>query len=151
MSYQVLDAEGVLEFPLTGLRLIEASAGTGKTYTIANLYLRHVIAGREVGDLLVVTFTVAATDELRGRIRARLFETLSLLEGAQETPDRFLTRLIGRIGAEGHRERTMQRLRLAVRAMDEAAIYTIHGFCQRALSEFAFNLSLIHISEPTRQ
>ena len=72
-----LDAATLLDIDLSGTKLIEASAGTGKTYTIANLYLRHVIAGREVGKLLVVTFTVAATEELRGRIRARLFETLS--------------------------------------------------------------------------
>ena len=57
--------EDVLAFPLEGTRLIEASAGTGKTYTIANLYLRHVLAGATVGQLLVVPFTDAATAELK--------------------------------------------------------------------------------------
>ena len=57
MSSRMLDSQAVLDFPLTGMRLIEASAGTGKTYTIANLYLRHIVEGREVDEVLVVTFT----------------------------------------------------------------------------------------------
>jgi exodeoxyribonuclease V beta subunit len=139
MSSRMLDPPAVLAFPLTGMRLIEASAGTGKTYTIANLYLRHIVEGRDVAGVLVVTFTVAATDELRGRIRARLFETLALLEHASDTDDGFLARLVARLRELGLTEQTVKRLRLAVRAMDEAAIYTIHGFCQRVLGEFAFN------------
>jgi exodeoxyribonuclease V beta subunit len=134
-----LDTDGVLAFPLTGIHLIEASAGTGKTYTIANLYLRHIVAGREVGQVLVVTFTTAATDELRGRIRARLFETLDLLERGGETKDAFLTALVAQLRAQELAELSIRRLRVAVRAMDEAAVYTIHSFCQRALTEFAFN------------
>jgi exodeoxyribonuclease V beta subunit len=128
----------VLAFPLTGLQLIEASAGTGKTYTIANLYLRHIVEGRKVSEILVVTFTVAATDELRGRIRARLSEALGLLEHERASEDELLTELAARIADLGLREQTVKRLRLAVRTMDEAAIYTIHSFCQRALSDFAF-------------
>jgi exodeoxyribonuclease V beta subunit len=139
MNRLMLEPAAVLAFPLTGMRLIEASAGTGKTYTIANLYLRHVVEGREVAGVLVVTFTVAATDELRGRIRARLYEALELLEHDAETADAFLVALIMRLKEQGLVELAARRLRLAVRAMDEAAIYTIHGFCQRALSEFAFN------------
>ncbi|MGB7931204.1 MAG: UvrD-helicase domain-containing protein, partial [Gammaproteobacteria bacterium] len=139
MSGLMLDPPAVLAFPLTGMQLIEASAGTGKTYTIANLYLRHIVEGRDVAGVLVVTFTVAATDELRGRIRARLFETLALLEHEADTDDSFLAGLSVRLREQGLAEQTVRRLRLAVRAMDEAAIYTIHGFCQRVLSEFAFN------------
>lgn len=139
MSYIKLDTETVLGFPLTDIQLIEASAGTGKTYTIANLYLRHIVDGREVGEVLVVTFTVAATDELRGRIRARLFETLEILDRSRETKDNFLAALTKRIREQGQQELVTKRLRLAVRTMDEAAVYTIHSFCQRALTEFAFN------------
>ena len=139
MSGLMLDTPAVLAFPLTGMRLIEASAGTGKTYTIANLYLRHIVEGREVAGVLVVTFTKAATDELRGRIRARLFETLALLEQETDTEDSFLAALLARLRHQGVAEQAIKRLRFAVRAMDEAAIYTIHGFCQRVLSEFAFN------------
>jgi exodeoxyribonuclease V beta subunit len=139
MSYIKLDTDTVLGFRMTGIRLIEASAGTGKTYSIANLYLRHILEGREVGEVLVVTFTIAATDELRGRIRARLFETLELLERGRRTKDGFLAALIERIRERGQEDLAISRLRLAVRAMDEAAVYTIHGFCQRALTELAFN------------
>jgi len=139
MSYTKLNSIAVLGFPLTGIQLIEASAGTGKTYTIANLYLRHIVEGRKVGEVLVVTFTIAATDELRGRIRARLFETLELLERERETRDPFLLALIARIRDEGDQGQIIRRVRLAVRSMDEAAVYTVHSFCQRALTEFAFN------------
>ena len=68
----ILDARATLEVALCGIKLIEASAGTGKTYTIANLYLRHIFEGRSPAEILVVTFTNAATEELRGRIRARI-------------------------------------------------------------------------------
>ncbi len=136
---RVLDDAAVLDFPLTGVHLIEASAGTGKTYSIANLYLRQILAGREVGEVLVVTFTNAATDELRGRLRARLFDALERLEQGRDGKDAFLNQLAERIRADGEAEQAMRRLRLAVRAMDEAAVFSIHGFCHRALSEFAFN------------
>src|SRR5690554_4897294 len=75
-----LDAAGTLQLSLSGTKLIEASAGTGKTYTIANLYLRYILAGRRVSEILVVTFTNAATEELRGRLRQRLQEMLACLE-----------------------------------------------------------------------
>ena len=114
MSHRVLDTQQVLAFPPTGLQLIEASAGTGKTYTIANLYLRHIVEGRKVGEILVVTFTVAATDELRGRIRARLSEALGLLEHERASEDELLTELATRIAELGLREQTVKRLRLAV-------------------------------------
>ena len=75
-----LDAAGILELELDGIKLIEASAGTGKTYTIADLYLRHIMAGRQPSQILVVTFTNAATEELQGRIRARLRQALQQLQ-----------------------------------------------------------------------
>ncbi len=143
---QILDAETTLAMPLQGLRLIEASAGTGKTYAISNLYLRHVLEGVPVSAILVVTFTNAATQELRGRIRLRLQQTLQWLQRVErdaESPpqDAFLLALLARRDTLGEVERALQceRLQLAVRSMDEAAIYTIHGFCQRALTDHAFN------------
>ena len=122
-----------LSFPLTGVRLIEASAGTGKTYTIANLYLRLVLErGLEVTEILVVTFTKAATEELRDRIRGRLRDALARLDG-EGKEDAVLDELVARGG-----ERARERLRDAVTRMDEAAVFTIHGFCQRMLQENAF-------------
>jgi len=143
---QILDATATLQVPLSGARLIEASAGTGKTYAISNLYLRHVLEGARVNAILVVTFTNAATEELRGRIRLRLHEALRLLESAvdEDLPsvqDAFLSVLLEKRQSLSAGERSLQceRLRLAVRTMDEAAIFTIHGFCQRALTDHAFN------------
>ncbi len=139
MSPIVLDPQTTLALPLTGIKLIEASAGTGKTWTIGNLYLRHVLAAYGVGEILVVTFTNAATEELRGRIRARLYQTLQLLQDPRPSGDPFLDALLQQLAEEDQRQAAIDRLKLAVRSMDEAAIYTIHGFCQRALTDHAFN------------
>src|SRR5512139_1058331 len=121
--------------PLTGLQLIEASAGTGKTHAISSLYLRLLLeAGLNVAEILVVTFTRAATEELRGRIRRRLVDALRLLGDAdaldREEDAAFATIVRRALTARDASER---RLRAAVAAIDEAAIFTIHGFCQRAL------------------
>ncbi|MDX1491761.1 MAG: exodeoxyribonuclease V subunit beta [Pseudohongiellaceae bacterium] len=139
--YQKLDLETCLSLPLTGIKLIEASAGTGKTYTIANLYLRYIAQGRKVSEVLVVTFTNAATEELRGRIRERLATALHALEHNTEHEglDAFLRQWCERCLNSEEPQLIINRLRLAVRTMDEAAIYTIHGFCQRVLSDQAFD------------
>ena len=136
--------EEQLNHPLHRLYLIEASAGTGKTYTIANLYLRHVLAGQPVNQILVVTFTNAATDELRGRIREKLYAALHCLEkncldtqGLSDDP--FSETILHRVTqTAAQAQEAKARLELAVHSMDESAIFTIHGFCQRALKEFAF-------------
>ncbi len=143
-----------LTLPMDGIRLIEASAGTGKTHAITTLYLRLVLGingevPRRVQDILVVTFTRAATGELRGRVRLRLFEALNVLEGirsgtrawpeSSNTLDMPLRELLAKIIAEGRRDESIIRLRLEIAAIDDAAIFTIHGFCQRALQEQAFD------------
>ena len=118
--------------------LIEASAGTGKTHTLADLYLRLVLEGdRTVDQILVVTFTVAATAELHDRIRARLDAAREAFErGAPANPgDGVLAGLLARIPEHTAAAR---RLTQAVQGFDEAAILTIHGFCQRVLKESAF-------------
>ncbi len=130
-----LTTESLFGLPLEGTTLIEASAGTGKTYTLANLYLRHITAGRQPRDILVVTFTNAATEELRGRIRLRLYQALARLRDERENGDETLVRFAASLGDQ---DLAIRRLILALQSMDEAAIYTIHGFCQRALEEFAF-------------
>jgi exodeoxyribonuclease V beta subunit len=128
----------ILEEPLDGFRLIEASAGTGKTHTLADLYLRLVLeGGRTVDRILVVTFTVAATAELRDRIRTRLEAAReAFLAGAPAGPrDDVLAGLLAR---SPERAAAARRLAQAVQGFDEAAILTIHGFCQRVLRESAF-------------
>ena len=140
MSLQVLNA---LDCPLAGVNLIEASAGTGKTWTIAALYLRLLleeVAGEAppgIDRLLVVTYTRAATAELRERLRRQLSDFLQVLQGEQLGND-FLQQLAQRFPAGAARDLAMLRLQEAISGFDAAAIYTIHGFCQRVLTDAAF-------------
>jgi exodeoxyribonuclease V beta subunit len=130
-----------IALPLDGIRLIEASAGTGKTWTIAALYVRAVL-GHGVPEpllppqILVVTFTEAATQELRERIRSRLVEAARGFRG-QIAADDFLTELMAQYPAERH-PACARRLELAAQWMDEAAVFTIHGWSQRMLTQHAF-------------
>ena len=133
MSMQPLDLNTL---PLDGVRLIEASAGTGKTYTIATLYLRLLLQRTlSVKQILVVTFTKAATEELRGRIRQRIREALQQLQGSDQAADPALRGILSQL--DDHKT-AAQQLKDALTLMDEAAIFTIHSFCQRMLTENAF-------------
>ncbi len=131
----------VFDGPLGGTRLIEASAGTGKTWNLCALYLRLLLErDLKVPDILVVTFTNAATAELRERIRSRIAETLARLRGAAPpSADPFVDALLARLRAAIQDEVLQTRLELALRSFDEASILTIHGFCQRALAEVPFS------------
>lgn len=130
-----------LSMPLDGVRLIEASAGTGKTWTIAALYVRAVL-GHGIAQpllppqILVVTFTEAATQELRERIRARLVEAAAAFREGRAT-EPFLGELLHAYAPELHGG-CARRLELAAQWMDEAAIFTIHGWSQRMLVQHAF-------------
>ena len=137
-----------LRLPLQGERLIEASAGTGKTYTIAALYLRLLLGlggtaafprPLSVEELLVVTFTEAATAELRGRIRANIHE-LRIACLRQSTDNPLYASLLEEIA---DKQQAAQWLLLAERQMDEASVFTIHGFCQRMLSLNAFESGML--------
>jgi exodeoxyribonuclease V beta subunit len=122
--------------PLQGTGLIEAAAGTGKTHTIEGLFIRLVLEARlPVEQILVVTFTRAATAELRDRIYRRLVRARDALEGAPSDDDE----LLGHIAAEHPDPHEARRLiRQALVDFDRAGIFTIHGFCQRVLYENAF-------------
>ncbi|MFT5474347.1 MAG: exodeoxyribonuclease V beta subunit, partial [Kiritimatiellia bacterium] len=128
-----------IEIPLQGIHTIEASAGTGKTYNLTTLYLRMVTECElPVSRILVVTFTEAAAAELRDRIRRRLNEAALALEG-KECDDPLVAELVARIAPDEERRRfSLTQLRSALYGMDEAAIHTIHGFCNRVLRENAF-------------
>ena len=128
--------------PLQGVQLIEASAGTGKTWTLAALYVRLVLGhGGQTEQLpaqiLVVTFTRAATAELRERIRARLADAAAVFRDQLEADD-FLRELLADYPTPADRTRAARRLELAAQWMDEAAVYTIHGWCQRMLAQHAY-------------
>jgi len=123
----------VFTCPLQGTRLVEASAGTGKTWSLSGLYLRLLLEqALPVAQILVVTFTNAAVAELRERIRQRIAEALAHLRGtAPASADPFVPQLLQRLAvqpglASGH---LVPRLELALQCFDEAAILTIHGFC----------------------
>jgi exodeoxyribonuclease V beta subunit len=127
--------------PLDGISLIEASAGTGKTWNICALVLRLLLErGLELQRILVVTFTTAATAELRERIRERIVDTLAQLRGDDRTaPDAFVQQLLHSLRDKVDASVQRQRLELALACFDEAAIFTIHGFCQRALADTPFD------------
>ena len=132
-------------FPLTGNRLIEASAGTGKTYTITNLYIRLLLGhGRQrplpVDSILVLTFTNAATEELKHRIRQRIVEAKQVFNTADELDDPFLQKLKEN---SDDPDRDLKRLTAASQLMDDAAIFTIHGFCARVLGEMSFETGIL--------
>ena len=141
-----------LDLPLRGTRLIEASAGTGKTFTIALLYVRLILGqGRgadavlpplDPPDILVTTFTEAASLELRERIRQRLVEAALAFREPVETEsaadDALLLALRDRY-PEADWPACARRLELAADWMDDATISTIHGWAQRMLREHAFD------------
>lgn len=143
-----------LTLPLQGSQLIEASAGTGKTFTIALLYVRLVLGHGQDPDsapgqgilppnLLVVTFTEAATQELRERIRTRLTQAADVFsrEPPAPTPE---TALLVQLRDQAYPDpatwpECRRRLLLAAEWMDEAAVSTIHSWCHRMLAEHAFD------------
>lgn len=132
--------------PLYGHNLIEASAGTGKTYTITALYLRYLLGLVDaqhatclsVEQILVVTFTDAATQEIKDRVRARIIDARDTLLG-DECKDPLIPVLLEQVE---DKKAAFKLLDAAAKSMDEAAIFTIHGFCQRMLKQHAFESNL---------
>ena len=154
-----------LDLDIRGTNLIEASAGTGKTWTIAALFLRLVLLEHMAVDkILVVTFTNAATAELKTRLRARLDDALRELQGLNDGDsaladlqaaylaredlrkkephlpefEDFLLEVLKLALTQEAPSRLRLRLQAAINQFDHAGIFTIHGFCQRVLREFAF-------------
>jgi exodeoxyribonuclease V beta subunit len=169
-----------LTIPLDQNALIEASAGTGKTYTITTLYLRALLGlvdgqpnlrPKSIEQILVVTFTEAATQEIRDRVRKKLLEAQQVLlskalyepELASNDFDSNLVELLktfvirwidasaststekDKEQAASQLEQKQQailyayhRLQNAITLLDEASIFTIHGFCHRCIKQFAF-------------
>ena len=125
----------IIENPLEGINLIEASAGTGKTYTISGLYLRLILEKKiSVDQILVVTFTEAATAELKDRILNLLRKAFTAFSTC-DSDEGFLRSLLKKY-PDHETARTL--LNDAIRSFDQAAIFTIHGFCLRILQEHSF-------------
>ncbi|MEF3065664.1 exodeoxyribonuclease V subunit beta [Pandoraea apista] len=165
---QLIDLD-VFHCNLDGICLIEASAGTGKTWNICALYVRLLLEKQlTVEQILVVTFTNAATAELRERIRGRLAGLVAAMapvfggegdepnedpESAEDefpdfdpdaSDDPLFNVMIAGLIERGEMTPKAIRdcLQTALRAFDQASIHTIHGFCQRALSEVPFAAGL---------
>ncbi|HOW96027.1 MAG TPA: UvrD-helicase domain-containing protein, partial [Mycolicibacterium fallax] len=121
------------ELPAAGTTtVLEASAGTGKTYALAALVARYLAEGRATLDeMLLITFTRAATRELRERVRAQLLNAVEAFGRPESVTDDVLRRLVDVPAAEA--EVRAKRLRDALAAFDDASVTTTHGFCQLVL------------------
>ena len=151
--------EKFTDYALDGINCIEASAGTGKTYTITHLFIRLIVEkDLPLDAILVVTFTNAATDELRARIRSLLktaYEIVdsnfddAIINGYKKNAEliSYLKKLCEDSNSEDYRLQIALRLQLALHDIDNAHVYTIHSFCRQALSEFAFESGSLFGSE----
>ncbi len=134
----------IINAPLEGSNLIEASAGTGKTFNITLLFLRLILEkGLGVNQILVVTFTEAATEELRDRIRGRIRDAAEAC-ATGKFDDPLLGELVSKCNTDCG---ALESLRSALRDFDQAAIFTIHGFCKRMLHENAFESNSLFDTE----
>ncbi len=124
--------------PLAGINLIEASAGTGKTYSIALLVLRLIIEKEiPVKEILMVTFTKAAVAELEERIRL-FVRNANKQAQSQELLNDDIGKLLASAIAQTSHQNVQDLLKNAVLFLDETSVLTIHSFCQLTLTEFAF-------------
>jgi exodeoxyribonuclease V beta subunit len=165
MSRNSFTLKSPLDLPLSGSALIEASAGTGKTYTIAAVYVRFVLAhlATRTGEaerrepllppnILVVTFTKAATAELKDRIRQRLVEAAAWFraDAGDTASDDFLQQLRHEYAPEQW-SACARALQVAAEWMDEASVKTIHSWCQTLLREHAFSSGSLFNQELTTE
>ncbi len=124
--------------PLQDSNLIEASAGTGKTYSLAILVLRLIIESKiPIKEILMVTFTKAAVAELEERIRL-FVRTAYKVSLQQDQSDDTITEVVEQAQKRYGTEAVQQLLKDAVLFLDETSVLTIHSFCQQTLTEFAF-------------
>lgn len=130
--------------PLAGVMLIDASAGTGKTYTISALVVRLLLEqGLSIDEILVVTYTEAAVDDLKARVRQKIIDGIAAFT-VGESDDAFLAGLLREVM---DRAQALRQLTVALRNFDEAAIFTIHGFCRRVLNEHSLESGVLFDSE----
>lgn len=129
---------------LKGKKIVEASAGTGKTYSIAVICLRLILGGVEIRKILAVTFTQAATAELKGRIMKFVRLALIYLKDRNiKNDDKDFNEIKEIVDSFENREELLKRVAKAYSALDELSVFTIHGFCRRILSENAFETGVL--------
>jgi len=144
LEFENLNNFDLINTPLSGINLIEASAGTGKTYAITGLFLRLILEkGLLVDQILVVTFTKAATAELKEKIRNILLQAKeAFLKGSSN--DSFIDHIVKKAEDPAF---CIQLIENALVDFDKASIFTIHGFCQRILQENAFETGSLFDTE----
>ena len=130
----------VLDVNLAGKNLIEAAAGTGKTYSIAIMVLRWILnTNNPIDSVLAVTFTKAATAELKERILDFLEKGLEFFKEPENCQDATIKEVCSRVT---DKDKAAAKLKKAVNDFDTASIFTIHGFCQKLIREHAFELGI---------
>ena len=147
--FEAVKSFEILKSPLKGKILIEASAGTGKTFTIVSLFLRLLIEKKFlINEILIVTFTKAATEELRNRTRIYLNKALKVITGKEKVDpnDELLNYFYSHYKDN---EKIIFLIKQALINFDQAAIFTIHAFCQKILTEHAFETNSIFETELT--
>lgn len=132
-----------LDCPLLGPHLLEASAGTGKTFSIEHVVVRLVLEGFEIEQILAVTFTKAAAREMKMRIRSNLEKALQMVEGGNAA--------WAYLGVHIQSPEAISRLKDALSGFDRCQIFTIHGFCYRMLQECAFEAKVGFVADPEQQ
>ena len=139
-----------LNIELSGRILVEASAGTGKTYSVALLTLRLIIeTDTQLSEILMVTFTNAAVAELEERIRLFIKKANKIVV-TKDKSDKAIYDLIFHNKNESDIEKIKIKLQAALKLMDETAVFTIHGFCNNVLTEFAFETGHLYDTEPLK-
>lgn len=132
---------------LSSSNLIEASAGTGKTFSIAILILRLLLENKiAIQEILMVTFTKAAVAELEERIRNFVREAYRCAQG-KEIEDQTISAIVHSAIEKNGVEEVNRLLKSAILNLDETSVMTIHGFCQQTLNEFAFETSQLFSAE----
>ncbi len=125
--------------PIDGRNLIEAGAGTGKTYAISRIVLRLVLEKKiDIGKIAVVTFTEAAAEELRNRIRTILHDAKIAFTASAEDETDLRDPLLNSLRLHCDKKQSLDLLDNALRDFHNASLFTIHGFCRRLLFENAF-------------
>ncbi|OUR06844.1 exonuclease V subunit beta [Acinetobacter nosocomialis] len=154
MSYQP-----IIDIEFSGLHLIEASAGTGKTYTLSSLMVRIFLEKYLPGQVIATTFTRAAAAELKSRIRARLVETYRYLDAkrsltekeillqAEQESDLLLQHVLKHFATRI--AYACERLKLVIDQLDELFVGTLDSFSQKLLREFAFESGKIERAQIT--
>jgi exodeoxyribonuclease V beta subunit len=137
---------------LTGTHLIEANAGTGKTYTITALFVRMIVEEKlPLEEILVVTFTKAAVSDLKSKIYEKLLNIrdgfIAIKKGEEPPSDYFTSEYISR--RQESSEEDLRYIKQAIRDFDQCSVFTIHGFCQRLLTENAFSGKIPYDTELT--